>query len=234
MARRTVVKRAAALGAATLLGSPLLYLPTEAAAAEKLPPKEAEKGRNQPTSRNGWPLVERANDVSAVWTRPVPGTGFGVGVRIGDVETVLVHVIRRFHYEIVALREGDVTGWRVPSQVEIEQAEGNQASGTAVAIRSGCYPPGVSGGFFRHEALVIRDILAECDGVVRWGGDDKRPYEALFSIDIPPGDQRLRTLVTKLRGWAVEPGAGAGTPVDVTDRKRRAAAEKLERRQKAA
>lgn len=81
--------------------------------------------------------------------------------------------------------------------------------------------------------MVIRDILAECDGVVRWGGDDDdRPYEALFSIDVPPGDKRLTDLVAKLRIWADEPGAGPGTQVDVADAKRRKAATALERRQK--
>ena len=43
-----------------------------------------------------------------VWTRPVPGTGFDVQVSIGDAEVILVHVIRRFHYEIDTLRPGDV------------------------------------------------------------------------------------------------------------------------------
>lgn len=70
--------------------------------------------------------------------------------------------------------------------------------------------------------------------MVRWSGDDERPYEALFSIDVPPGDRRLTALVTKLRNWADEPGLGAGSPVDVTDTRRRRAAVALERRQKAA
>lgn len=54
------------------------------------------------------------------------------------------------------------------------------------------------------------------------------------SIDVPPGDRRLTALVTKLRNWADEPGLGAGSPVDVTDTRRRRAADALERRQKAA
>lgn len=58
------------------------------------------------------------------------------------------------------------------------------------------------------------------------------PYEALFSIDVPPDDERLTKLVAKLRGWADDPGAGPGTPLDVTDKRRPRAAEALERRQK--
>ncbi|TRO59797.1 MULTISPECIES: hypothetical protein [unclassified Streptomyces] len=230
MTRRDVVRHTAVLGTATLMGGgSVLALPAGAAAAGRPGPGDAPK---RPTSPNGWELEEKANDVSTVWTRPVPGTGLDVDVRIGDVETVLVHVVRRFHYEIDELRKGDLGGWRAPARVKLTRAEGNQASGTAVAIRPGSYPPGAEGGFYSPQLMVIRDILAECDGVVRWGGDDDRPYEALFSIDVPPGDKRLTDLVARLRNWADEPGAGPGTRVDVADAKRRAAATALERRQK--
>ncbi|MFB6636844.1 hypothetical protein ACFCYF_06265 [Streptomyces chartreusis] len=230
MTRRDVVRHTAVLGTVALTGGgSLLALPTAASAAEHSGP-DGSPGR--PTSPNGWEIEERANDVSTVWTRRIPGTPCDVDVRLGDVATVLTHVVRRFHYEIDELRTGDLTGWRAPSRVRLDRPEGNQSSGTAVAIRPGSYPPGARGGFFPAELAVVRDILAECDGVVRWGGDDDRPYEALFSIDVPPDDERLTELVAKLRGWADDPGAGPGTPVDVTDKRRRRAAEALERRQK--
>ncbi|MFJ5261963.1 hypothetical protein ACIQAC_16025 [Streptomyces sp. NPDC088387] len=231
MTRREVVGHTALLGTLALAGGgSLLALPTAASAAEHAGPDGA-SGR--PTSPNGWQTEERANHISTVWTRHVPGTGCDVDIRLGEAATVLTHVVRRFHYEIDALRAGDVTGWLPPSRVRLDRPEGNQASGTAVAIRPGSYPPGARGGFFPAQLTVVRDILAECDGVVRWGGDDDRPYEALFSLDVPPGDERLTRLVTRLRTWADEPGAGAGTPVDVTDKGRRRAAEALERRQQA-
>ncbi|WP_332112846.1 hypothetical protein [Streptomyces sp. ActVer] len=196
MTRRDVVRHTAVLGTVTLVGGgSVLALPAAAVAAGRPGPDDAPE---RPTSPNGWELEEKANDVSTVWTRPVPGTGLDVDVRIGDVETVLVHVVRRFHYEIDELRKGDLAGWRAPARVKPKRAEGNQASGTAVAIRPGSYnPPEAEGGFFPLQLMVIRDILAECDGVVRWGGDDDRPYEALFSIDVPPGDKRLTELVAK-------------------------------------
>lgn len=106
-------------------------------------------------------------------------------MRMGDVETILVHLVRRFHYEVEELRAGDVTGWRAPTGERKPTAESNLASGTAVLIRPGHYPVGVRGNFFALQQIVIRDILAELDGVVRWGGDDRRPNEALFSIDVP-------------------------------------------------
>jgi len=181
-------------------------------------------------SANGWPVDAASNSGGCVWSRPVAGTGFDVDVAIGDAEVVLVHVVRRFHYEIDTLLPGEVVGFKRPGQVS--GYETDHASGTAVDIRPGHYPPGVRGGFTAQEVEVIRDILAECDGVVRWGGDLEAPDEAHFWIGVPPGDERLRTVVARLRAWTHSPHRGAGVVPDVraADRRRRARA--LERRQR--
>ncbi|WP_306950880.1 hypothetical protein [Streptomyces sp. B4I13] len=186
-------------------------------------------------SHNGWEMENVADDGGTVYTRPVPGTPLkGVAVRMGDVETVLVHLVRRFHYEVDPLHRGDVTGWHAPSKVRKGRAESNLASGTAVRVRPGFYPVGVRGGFFPQQEVVIRDILAELDGVVRWGGDDRTPDEALFSIDVRPGDKRLARVAARIRDWRLEPGAGAGAPVNVLSSSRRKASEALARRQSTA
>ena len=57
---------------------------------------------------------------------------------------------------------------------------------------------------------MIRDILAECGGVVAWGGDLERPNEAHWQIDVAPGDPALERLATRLVGWEDRPGLGAG------------------------
>lgn len=79
--------------------------------------------------------------------------------------------------------------------------------------------------------VVIRDILAELDGVVRWGGDDRKPDEALFYLTVGPGDRRLSEIAARLRRWDQQPDAGPGTEVDVLDTKRRGAAKSLENKQ---
>ncbi|MFJ8440060.1 hypothetical protein [Kitasatospora griseola] len=81
-------------------------------------------------------------------------------------------------------------------------AESNQSSGTAVQIRPGSYPSGVRGGFYPLEVLTIRDILADCEGVVRWGGDDRVPDESLFYVDVAPTTGGSRT----------SPGSSASGP----------------------
>ncbi|WP_329051963.1 hypothetical protein OG873_21425 [Streptomyces violaceus] len=186
-------------------------------------------------SHNGWEMENVADDGGTVYTRPVPGTPLkDVAVRMGDVETLLVHLVRRFHYEVDALRRDDVVGWHDPSGVGKGRPESNLASGTAVRIRPGFYPSGARGGFSPQQEVVIRDILAELDGVVRWGGDDRTPDESLFSVDVRLGDQRLARVAARIRGWQLEPGAGAGSPVNVLAGGRRKAARALERRQRTA
>lgn len=181
-------------------------------------------------SANGWEMQKVVDADGDIGTLAVPGTGLTVTARHGDVGTVLVHVIRRFHYEVDALglpgEPSPVEGWAKPSTVrDARLPESNRASGTAVVIRPGSYPPGARGGFDAGQLLVLRDILADTEGAVRWGGDDRRPYEGLFSLAVPPGDPRLARVAEKLRAWDTTPGLGAGVVVDVAEasRLRRAA-----------
>ncbi|MGK5627565.1 hypothetical protein [Streptomyces sp. URMC 123] len=246
MSRRTVLARAAVItGAAIAVSLPASQFLTgraHAAGQDPIPAEVREAVRRAQErqkrvltgtpSHNGWEMERVADDGGSIFTRPVPGTPLaGVAVRMGDVETVLVHVIRRFHYEVEELRRGDVVGWRSPGTVRKGLPESNQASGTAVQIRPGHYPSGARGGFTPLQLVVIRDILAELRGVVRWGGDDRKPDEALFSIDVKPGDARLATVAATLRAWSESPAHGAGTPVDITSPERREAAKSLRSRQ---
>lgn len=227
MTRRTILKHSAALLSGAALagtaGTTLLATPAQAVGMSENPDRNRVlTGR---ASANGWEMEKVVDDGGSVWHRPVPGTGMTTAVRIGDVETALVHVIRRFQYEIDPLRTGDVIGWRSPGKVRKGLAESNQASGTAVQIRPGHYPPGVKGGFFTNQELVIRDILTDLDGTVRWGGDDAEPDESLFYIDVSPGDRRLARVAGKVRSWNPAPGEGAGVIVDpsLPSRRRKAA-----------
>ncbi|MER7846260.1 hypothetical protein ABTZ03_20170 [Kitasatospora sp. NPDC096077] len=226
--RRTAVRGAAVIGTAAAAA---VLLPGTASADVPASPgtREREPERDLPTSANGWTLEKEANHVSTVWTRQVAGTGLAVDIRIGDVEEILVHVIRRFHYEVEELPSGDLLGWQEIGGLRKALPESNLASGTAVRIRPGA---SAKGGFFAHQELVLRDILAECRGVVRWGGDDDEVDESLFYIAPGPKDRRVTRLADELRGWAARPGEGAGTPVDVQSPRRRTEATNLARTQR--
>ncbi|MFB7244402.1 hypothetical protein CW362_40205 [Streptomyces populi] len=242
ISRRAALRRAAFVAVGVAVGSQALSSPARAAEKSPDPDKMREairkaQERNKRvlsgnSSKNGWEMEKVVNDRGHVYTRPVPGTALdGIQVRMAEVETVLVHVVSRFHYEIDTLRKGEVIGWRTPDSVRKRLAESNLASGTAVQIRPGSYPSGVRGGFYPMEELVIRDILAECEGVVRWGGDDSTPDESLFYIDVPPGDKRLTEVAQKIRSWAFMPGRGSGVLVDTLQPQRRDAAKRLARQQ---
>ncbi|MFB7448478.1 hypothetical protein [Streptomyces sp. NPDC056194] len=210
MTRRTVVRTAAVVGAAAALGPVLsataVAAPSAGAADGTVP--GAHKPRRPATSANGWTIQTNVDRDSQVWTRSVAGAGLTVPVWIGDVETVLLHVVRRFHYEVEELHTGDLAGWRPAKEVRRHHPESNLASGTAVRIRPGI--GATHGTLFPLQTDTVRAILADCDGVVRWGGDDKPVDESLFYIAVGPLDPRLAALAARIREWNATPGEGAG------------------------
>ncbi|WP_173317923.1 hypothetical protein [Streptomyces fulvorobeus] len=211
----------AAFGAVTALAT----LPGTAHAAPGVPSADGARGRAWPgaKSANGWPVLEAAELLH------IEGSGQSVRLADGDAAVILLHVARRFHYEIDQLRTGDVTGHSTTREV-VEDYESNYLSGTALAIRPLAYPVGVKGGLYPNELVVVRDILAELDGVVRWGGDLATPKESHFEIAYRPGHPRVKGVARKIRGWQAGPGsAGAGT-VDAFDPKRRSRSQAFARR----
>ncbi|MFD5337502.1 hypothetical protein [Streptomyces hawaiiensis] len=203
--RRCVLRTG--LGLTATAGLATLAVPSPASASTRA---AAVGSSTHPTSANGWPMEPQADASGAIWTRPVPGSSVSVALRIGEAATVLVHVIRRYHYEIDTLGKGEVIGFR-PADGSLKGYATNHASGTAVAIRPTWYPAGAKGGLFPHQLATLRDILKECQGVVAWGGDFRRPNESHFQIDVPPSDARVKRLAARIRSWEDIPGQGAGT-----------------------
>ncbi|MGW5093197.1 hypothetical protein ACWEQ1_02515 [Streptomyces nodosus] len=174
-------------------------------------------------SANGWPLLDKAVGFT------VEGSGVKVSLAEGDAATVLLHVARRFHYEIDSLRAGDIHGWTNDDKVA-EGYESNYLSGSAMAIRPLWYPVGSAGNLYPNELVVVRDILTELDGVIAWGGDFTTPKESHFEITLTPGHPRLKGVARKIRGWNDGPGnAGVGA-IDAFDPRRRRTARAFQRR----
>jgi hypothetical protein len=186
----------------------------------------------QNSTANGWPVIPTVND-SRLTSFVVEGTGIQLTAASGNAATVLAYVIRRFHYEVGEIRPQELKAYRPVAPVTSPR-ESNYFSGTAVEIKPELYPLGVGGGFFPPEVVVIRDILAQCEGLVQWGADNSdSPHESHFELCVAPGDKRLATLAARLKNDLTVPGRGPGADMDApwTDR-RKEAADNLKSRQK--
>lgn len=195
-------------------GGFLAGIPGAAAAPER----SAWHGRR---TQNHWPVI----DDSHTGTFRVEGTGVNVPLLKGDVATVLLYVARRFAYEIDMLRPGDVQGHTAHRTVGAG-FESNHLSGTAIAIRPLFYPLGAQRGtgLSDLEKVVVADILADCQGVIRWGGHAKPVKESHFQINVRPGDPGLARLAHRIRGEDAAPGSGAGSIDAFLPNRRRKAA----------
>nr|WSY54907.1 hypothetical protein OG999_35420 [Streptomyces sp. NBC_00886] len=154
------------------------------------------------------------------------GTSVEVSLATGDAATVLLHVARRFAYEIDMLRAKDVLGHTTDRTVGAP-FESNYLSGTAIAIRPLHYPLGAdvqNTGMSATERIVVADIVADCEGVVAWGGDLKPVKQSHFHINVKPGDPHLKRVAARIRGWNDTPGEGAGSIDAFASARRRLAA----------
>jgi hypothetical protein len=151
----------------------------------------------------------------------VEGFVLAVSLLDGPVHTTLTHCLRRFLYEIDnSVTQTDLVGYRADRAIAAP-FESNYLSGTAFTVRPNRYPLDVANGFLGREVLIIRDILADCEGTVRWGGDLDPVKESHFQIDVGPSDARLTAVAAKIDRWRQWPGQGAGAAVDVLDPNRR-------------
>lgn len=172
---------------------------------------------SDPLSANGWPILHNAAE------HVIEGSNYTVRLADGDAAAVLLHVVRRFHYEVDSLEEGDVQGFSLGRPVN-HPMESNYLSGTAVTIRSTFYPLGVGDGLYPDQLTVIRDILAELDGAVAWGGDKAIPKESHFEIAYPPNHLKVVNAAQRIRSWGETSGGyGAGSVNAFTEERLRAA-----------
>ncbi|OKI04845.1 hypothetical protein A6A06_09020 [Streptomyces sp. CB02923] len=224
--RRRVLAAGAGLGAAAAL-APVLPGTAQAATAQAGTAQAADSPRsrawNGTRSANGWPVLDHAESFG------IEGSGRSVRLATGPAAVILLHVARRFHYEIDGLREGDVQG-HTRSRDILQRYESNHLSGTAIAIRPRAYPVGVKGGLYPRELVVVRDILAELDGVVAWGGDFGTPKESHFEIAYQPGHPEVDALARRIQTWNSGSGGEGAGATDAFDPERQAQARAFARR----
>ncbi|PZG20089.1 hypothetical protein [Nonomuraea aridisoli] len=160
-------------------------------------------------SANGWPI-----DPDKISTRTVEGSRAVAALRAGDVAVVLLHVARRWHYEIAPVdtpEGGGITAYTTDRTVGAD-FESNRLSGTAIAVHPTAYPLRGSEPLWPYQELVVRDILVDCEGTVQWGGDLDPVKVSHFHIAVRPESKALARVARRLRTdhhRATRPLAGA-------------------------
>ncbi|HZM78841.1 MAG TPA: hypothetical protein VFC19_24195 [Candidatus Limnocylindrales bacterium] len=129
---------------------------------------------------NGWAI-----NPEAITTHRVPGSAATVDLLPGVTATILIHIARRWHYEIAPLDTGEGGGIA-------------GLSGTAIALHPTAYPPGGSEWLWPHHRAIVVDILADCDGTVLWGGHLSPAAVSHFHIAVPPHSKALAVVAGRL------------------------------------
>ncbi|MFE0800420.1 hypothetical protein [Streptomyces sp. NPDC058812] len=229
---RTITRRGLlAAGAATTVAAWITHAgPAAAAPGAVSNGKSAEWTRGR--SVNGWPITP-----DAVNTHLVDGFTASVDLRDGPVATVLLHIARRWYYEIAPLdtgQGGGISGHTTNRTIAADY-ELNHLSGTALCLHPAAYPLGGSEGLWPHHERIVRDILLDCEGTVVWGGDLSPVKPSHFHIAAGPDSNALADVAERLfppPGGARTPVAGAGE--DPAHPTRRVRARRLERAQRSA
>ncbi|GLY05320.1 MULTISPECIES: hypothetical protein [Actinoplanes] len=180
-------------------------------------------------SANGWRI-----DPRAVSTHRIAGSAASVAIRTGDVAAVLLHVARRWHYEIAPLDSGEGGGviGHLTTVTAGADFESNHLSGTALALHPTAYPLAGSETLWPHHEAIVRDILLDCAGTVVWGGDLLPAKASHFAIGVPPGEKTLRAIAERLatgNGQIETRAQTAGTVADPATPARRSRARALPR-----
>jgi hypothetical protein len=164
-------------------------------------------------SANGWPI-----DPAAIGSYRIAGSAATVTINHGAPASVLLHIARRWHYEISPLDTGEgggIAGYTTVRDIRAD-LESNYLSGTAIAIHPTAYPLGGSEPLWPHQEEVVRDILLDCEGTVIWAGTLTPAKASHFHLAAAPGDKTLARIATKLdtTHHARSKRLTAGSPAD--------------------
>ncbi|WP_146251994.1 M15 family metallopeptidase [Xylanimonas oleitrophica] len=159
------------------------------------------------TSQNGW-TVHPTSDV-LVPLRWITGR-----VLPGDVHTVFDYLCRRFDAEVEPIRQDWSWGWAYRAIRGQTSGYSNHASATAIDLNAPAHPLGADPmrTFGAAKVAAIRSILADLDGVVRWGGNYTGRKDAMH-FEINADARRVAAVAARIRGGslATKPGASAPT-----------------------
>lgn len=152
------------------------------------------------TSQNGWPVIDRAKNPEKIATFTVPGTTVRLPLLTGDAATCLLYLAERFHNEVEKLTAGWCWAFAARLIRGSTRTASNHASGTAIDLNAPAHPLATSpsANFTAKQIAAIHKILADCDGVIRWGGDYSGRKDGMH-FEINAGSAKVKALAVKIR-----------------------------------
>ena len=149
-----------------------------------------------PTTQQGWTV--RLDAVSMTPLEHITGR-----VLSGDVHTIFDFLCRRYEALVEPIIKGHSWGWAPRPVRGYTDVWSEHAAGVAIDLNAPAHMIGLSGTFTPDQVRGIRQLLAECGGVVIWGGDWKhRPDEMHFEIVNNPS--KVKWLAGLIRGEKAE------------------------------
>ncbi len=145
------------------------------------------------TTARGW-TVRQYGDPALTPLSHVQGS-----VLAGDVHTILDFLCRRYERLVEPIVRSESWGHSYRSVRGYASTWSEHSAGTAVDLNAPAHWIGLRGTFTPDQEGGIRQILAECGGVVVWGGDwTKRPDEMHFEVRRDPAEiKRIAGLIRK-------------------------------------
>jgi len=125
------------------------------------------------TSYNGWPANSDPAAIGVDKGFDVNGVTFPGGMKAGDASTVLGYVFRALDDRVEEAVPGWCWGWMYKANTNNPSQLSNHASATAGDYNAPYHPNGGAQyeGWSSAEVAEVRKILAEVQGVIRWGAD---------------------------------------------------------------
>lgn len=163
-------------------------------------------------SQNGWV----ANDPGVLdrsATADATGIRFPGGVRHDAPGQLLMAVAGRFHREVEQLVDGWCWGY-AEREIRGGGSLSNHASGTAIDCNAPRHPLGKAGTFSGSQVAAIRQILADTNHVVRWGGDysgrvDEMHFEITTGATMRQCEDALAAIRSKEGGMSKQDALAA-------------------------
>lgn len=128
-------------------------------------------------SRNGWDVYTSSSNKKLVNFPWITGR-----VRNGDHYVVLNYLAERFNRDVEPIRKDWSWGYAYRDVRGVGGIVSEHATGTAVDFNAPAHPIGKKNTFSVAKRGVIRQIVKDLQGSVRWGGEWSRPDDMHFEL----------------------------------------------------